>query len=75
MHQYGEISGLEPSLSAGALVHSALIFSIIPATARGRAWAIHDGILGVLDLTWNNLRMVSQIGRPAGVNTAPDLPY
>jgi hypothetical protein len=44
-------------------------------TIRGRAWAIHDGILDVLDTSWNNLRMVKQIGRQAGVETAPAVPY
>lgn len=44
-------------------------------TVRGRAWAIHDGILSVIDQRWDGLRMVKQIGRPAGVNTALDTPY
>ena len=44
-------------------------------TVRGRAWAIHDGILSVLDTGWNNLRMVKQIGRQAGVETAVGVPY
>lgn len=44
-------------------------------TVRGRAWAIHDGILEVLDTSWNNLRMVKQIGRHAGVESAPAVPY
>ena len=38
-------------------------------TVRGRAWAIHDGILDALDLRWDSLRMVKQIGRHAGVET------
>ena len=36
---------------------------------RGRAWAIHDGILEVLGARWDDLRMVKQVGRQAGVNT------
>ena len=44
-------------------------------TVRGRAWAIHDGILDVLDLRWDNLRMVKQIGRHAGVETFPQAKY
>ncbi len=40
-------------------------------TVRGRAWAIHDGILGALDLRWDGIRMVKQIGRHAGVETFP----
>jgi hypothetical protein len=44
-------------------------------TVRGRAWAIHDGILDVIDETWDNLRMVKQVGRFAGANTFPDGKY
>ena len=44
-------------------------------TVRGRAWAIHDGILDVLEQRWNGLRMVKQVGRHAGVSTFPDAIY
>lgn len=44
-------------------------------TVRGRAWAIHDGILDALDTRWDNLRMVKQIGRHAGVETFPHAAY
>jgi hypothetical protein len=44
-------------------------------TVRGRAWAIHDGILDALDLRWDNIRMVKQIGRHAGVETFPGAAY
>lgn len=44
-------------------------------TVRGRAWAIHDGILGVIDATWDGLRMVKRLGRHAGVDTFPDAAY
>ena len=44
-------------------------------TVRGRAWAIHDGILDALDARWDNLRMVKQIGRHAGVETFPQAIY
>ena len=44
-------------------------------TVRGRAWAIHDGILEGLDLRWDNIRMVKQIGRHAGVETFPQAAY
>lgn len=40
-------------------------------TVRGRAWAIHDGLLECMDARWNGLRMVKQIGRHAGVETFP----
>jgi hypothetical protein len=41
-------------------------------TVRGRAWAIHDGILSAIDSNWDGLRMIKQVGRNAGVNTFPD---
>lgn len=41
-------------------------------TVRGRAWAIHDGILGAIDQHWDRLRMIKQIGRHANVNTFPE---
>jgi hypothetical protein len=44
-------------------------------TVRGRAWAIHDGILSVIDATWNGLRMVKQIGQHANVCTFPEAMY
>jgi len=44
-------------------------------TVRGRAWAIHDGILEALDLRWDKIRMVKQIGRHAGVETFPKAVY
>jgi hypothetical protein len=65
----------------GGLLHRALDGSTpfrMPdqcGTVRGRAWAIHDGILSALDARWDGLRMVKQIGRHAGVNTLPDIPY
>ena len=45
------------------------------STVRGRAWAIHDGILNALDLRWDKIRMVKQIGRHAGVETFPQAIY
>ena len=44
-------------------------------SVRGRAWAIHDGILQVLDRKWDDLKMIKQVGRQAGVNTFPDAKY
>lgn len=44
-------------------------------TVRGRAWAIHDGILETLDQRWDKVRMVKQIGRHAGVETFPQAVY
>ncbi|HSM57969.1 MAG TPA: hypothetical protein VK879_17575 [Candidatus Sulfomarinibacteraceae bacterium] len=44
-------------------------------TVRGRAWAIHDGILDYIDATWNGVRMVKQVGQHAGVDTFPDAHY
>ena len=44
-------------------------------TVRGRAWAIHDGILEVIDRKWDDLKMIKQVGRHAGANTYPDARY
>jgi hypothetical protein len=41
-------------------------------TARGRSWAIHDGILSVLGTAaWGGVKMYRQLGGPAGVSTFP----
>ena len=44
-------------------------------TVRGRAWAIHDGILEAIDRKWDDLKMIKQVGRHAGANTIPDAEY
>jgi hypothetical protein len=44
-------------------------------TVRGRAWAIHDGILETIDRKWDNLKMIKQVGRHAGADTFPDAEY
>jgi hypothetical protein len=44
-------------------------------TVRGRAWAIHDGILEVLDRSWNGVRMAKRVGYDAGIDTLPDAVY
>lgn len=44
-------------------------------TVRGRAWAIHDGILAAIDAQWSGLSMVKRVGRHAGVNTLPGVEY
>jgi len=40
----------------------------LEGTARGRSWAIHDGILGE---RWRPPRMIKQVGKEAGVCTFP----
>lgn len=44
-------------------------------TIRGRAWAIHDGILSAIDAQWDDVRMVKVLGRYAGINTFADGTY
>ncbi len=44
-------------------------------TVRGRAWAIHDGILAAVGASWDGLRMIKQVGRQAGVETFPQALY
>lgn len=39
------------------------------SSVRGRAWAIHDGILEEIGTAWDGLRMIKQVGRHAGVET------
>ncbi len=39
-------------------------------TIRGRSWAIHDGIL---DETWDGIKLVKRIGVKADVHTAPEV--
>jgi hypothetical protein len=44
-------------------------------TVRGRAWAIHDGVLAAIDERWDGVRMVKKVGHDAGVRTFPDAQY
>ncbi len=44
-------------------------------TVRGRAWAIHDGVLAAIGRSWNDVRMVRRAGYDAGIRTAPDAGY
>ncbi len=44
-------------------------------SVRGRAWAIHDGILAVMQGSWDNIRMIKRVGRHAGVDTMPGTVY
>jgi hypothetical protein len=44
-------------------------------SVRGRAWAIHDGILGAIGERWDHLRMIKQLGKHAGVETFADAVY
>lgn len=45
------------------------------STVRGRAWAIHDGILEVVGLKWDGIRMSKRLGRHAGTDTFADGKY
>ena len=44
-------------------------------SVRGRAWAIHDGVLEAVDQRWDGLRMIKQVGRHAGAETFPEAGY
>lgn len=44
-------------------------------TVRGRAWAIHDGVLDMAHIKWTGLRMVKRLGHHAGINTFPEAIY
>jgi len=41
-------------------------------SVRGRSWAIHDGIL---HQAWDGVKMIRRLAPPAGVDTAPGLPW
>lgn len=41
-------------------------------SVRGRSWAIHDG---VLDETWDGLKMIKRIGVHAGIDSTSGLPW
>ena len=44
-------------------------------TVRGRAWAIHDGVLEAIGERWRDLRMIRIVGKHAGVETFPSAKY
>jgi hypothetical protein len=44
-------------------------------SVRGRAWAIHDGVLEAINTRWDGLRMIKQVGRHAGAETFPEGKY
>ncbi len=44
-------------------------------TVRGRAWAIHDGILEHIGERWRDLRMIKVVGKHAAAQTFPDAKY
>lgn len=45
-------------------------------TARGRSWAIHDGVLSRLDgASWGGVKMYRQAGRYPGISTFPGGAY
>jgi hypothetical protein len=44
-------------------------------TVRGRAWAVHDGILEAIGEAWHDLRMIKQVGKHAHVETFPEAIY
>jgi hypothetical protein len=72
---------IHAQFQTGGKLHAALDSTSAFRTAaqassiRGRAWAIHDGVLGAIDTRWDGLRMVKRIGIHAGVSTAPGLEY
>jgi hypothetical protein len=66
----------------GGRLHSALDGETVfrqagfDRTARGRSWAIHDGLLSVLgSAPWGGVKMYRQIGQPASVTTFPGGAY
>jgi hypothetical protein len=73
---------IEAEFKPGGRLHAALGGSTpfrqpgFERTARGRSWAIHDGILDALQgATWGGVKMYRQAGRPAGVQTFAEWRY
>ena len=72
---------IQREFQPGGALHQCLYDDLVfrkrdqASTVRGRAWAIHDGVLEALDLRWDKIRMVKQIGRHAGVETFPQAVY
>ncbi len=44
-------------------------------TARGRSWAIHDGVLSTMGSAWGGVKMYRMTGHAAGVSTFPSWSY
>jgi hypothetical protein len=69
---------IQRGFQPGGALHAALDGSsafrarALADTARGRSWAIHDGILGALrGAAWGGVKMYRMVDRPAGVETFP----
>jgi hypothetical protein len=45
------------------------------SSVRGRSWAIHDGILDIIDKQWDDLCMIKRVGHNAGVETSCGTKY
>lgn len=74
------MSTIHQEFQPGGALHNALDGSTFRQpqqwnNVRGRAWAIHDGILDALETNWDKLRMVKQVGKHAGANTFPEAVY
>lgn len=76
------MSRIDAEFQPGGRLHAALDGETVfrqpglDRTARGRSWAIHDGILSVLgNAPWGGIKMYRQLGRPAGVSTFPGGAY
>jgi len=81
MRGHGLMDTIHAEFQPGGRLHAALDSSTPFRqpdqwdSIRGRAWAIHDGILETIDAEWKELRMVKRLGKDANVATAPDVQY
>ena len=73
---------IDAEFQVGGRLHAALDGETVfrqpglERTARGRSWAVHDGILSVLgDAPWGGVKMYRQCGRPAGISSFPGGAY
>jgi hypothetical protein len=76
------MSRIDAEFQPGGFLHAALDRETVfrqpgfDRTARGRSWAIHDGILSVLgNAPWGGIKMYRQLGRAASVSTFPGGAY
>ena len=75
------MDGIHDEFQPGGRLHKALDSSTpfrqpdAWHSVRGRAWAIRDGILDSIGEKWQDIRMVKQVGRKAGVETFPNAEF
>ncbi len=76
-----QLAAIEREFQPGGALHKALDGStpfrqpVQARSVRGRAWAIHDGILDAVGLRWDDIRMIKTVGVDARGCTSTTVPY